>query len=275
MKYKRERFQKIYRNEYIRALYSLGCFYIEKPNIHWNEYICNKIKGKTFDISFSREDMQYIADGKELIQKCFTAETEVSLEEELDVSNLIKISNEWAVSSMDKMYRLGLAYLRMYYVKTVLKTDLDRSEQYRQSAEKYLLKAKKIGNEMRRTGRGKRDDWFISEKIAELYIISDQFDKAIQTTERAGASYIKNTYAIALLLSGSKENLAKAKETLKFAANDKFNKAKNISVVLLAYIYSKQDDLSELKELAIKEKDLLNGKSKRLLSILEIKEDSI
>lgn len=272
---KEERFQKIYRNEYIRSLYSLGCFYIENPNIHWNEYICYKINGQTFDISFSREDMQYIADGKELLEKCFAAETEISFDEELDVLKLIKMTNEWAVSPMDKMYRLGLVYLKMYYVKTVLKSDLDRSEQYRQNAEKYLLTAKKIGNEMRRTGLGKRDDWFISEKIAELYIISDKFDKAILTTERAGASYIKNTYAIALLLSGSKEDLAKAKETLKYAANDKYNKAKNMSVVLLAYIYSKQDDPSELKELALKENELFNGSSKKFLSILQIKEDLI
>lgn len=264
-----------YRNEYIKALYSLGSFYAEKPNLHWNEYVCYRISGQTAEIVFHTGELQYIADARDLLEKCFTAESDISLDDELDIPVLTKTTNEWAVSPMDKLYRLGLVYLNMYYVKKVFDDDQERMEQYRKKAEKYLYAAQRIGQEIRRQGLGRRDDWFISEKIARCHIISNQHSKAIRTIEKANASYIKNTYAIALLLSGSEENKQKARAALEYAAKDRNNKAINMTAVLLAYIYNQQDDPGDLKELTSNKEELFTESSKKLLSILGIKVDSL
>ena len=34
------KWENIYRNEYVKTLYCLGCYYIEKPEVLWNEYAC-------------------------------------------------------------------------------------------------------------------------------------------------------------------------------------------------------------------------------------------
>jgi len=122
-------------------------------------------------------------------------------------------------------------------------------------------------------GAGK-DDRFISERLARYYIIADQFNDAIRTIERIKRGYIINTYSIALLLSGSEANLARAEEALINAAGDKNNKAKNMSVALLAYIYNKKGEQSKLNQLALNENELFNGGSSRLLSILGVHEES-
>ncbi len=260
-----------YGKEYIRALYTLGCFFIEKPNMHWNEYACYRIKGLSPKIRF--EDLQYIADGRDLLEKCFAVETDMSLDGELDISQLAKMQGKWAISPADKLYRLGQVYLKMYYVKTVLNKEDERINQYQTNAKKYLTTAKNIGYELRKQRRGK-DDRFISERLARYYIIADQFNDAIRTIERIKRGYIINTYSIALLLSGSEANLARAEEALINAAGDKNNKAKNMSVALLAYIYNKKGEQSKLNQLALNENELFNGGSSRLLSILGVHEES-
>lgn len=266
----RDDLKKRYHKEYIRALYTLGCFFIKKPNMHWNEYACYRIKGLNPEISF--EDLQYLADGRDLLEKCFAVETDMSLAGELDISQLAKMQGKWAISPTDKLYRLGQVYLKMYYVKTVLNKDDERINQYQANAEKHLTTAKNIGYELRKQRRGK-DDRFISERLARCYIIADQFNDAIRTIERIKRDYIINTYSIALLLSGSEANLDRSEEALIHAASDKNNKAKNMSVALLAYIYNKKGEQSKLKQLALNESELFKGASSRLLSILGVTEE--
>ena len=63
---------------------------------------------------------------------------------------------------------------------------------------------------------------------------------------RAKAGYIINTYALAMLLSRSKENNDKARDALKAAANDRHNLAAGLSKVLLAYTLGGVYDLKNL-----------------------------
>ena len=267
-----DEYKKRYHNEYVKALYTLACFYMEKPKNHWNEYACCKIANKTLEISFKREDMQYIAKAKDLLEKCFRAETEIDLHEDFDITKLTKLTNQWNITPMDKLYRLGLIYLEMYFIKKIINNDLNSTVIYKENSKKYLMAARHIGEEMKRSKIAKRDTWFISEKIAWYYIISDQFNDAIQIIERGRAGYVINTCAVALLLSGQDSNVSKARESLKSASMDRYNLAKNLSVPLLAFIYHTQGNAEELTKLLVNQKGIIKGSSKRFLSIFGLNE---
>lgn len=260
---------KYYRKEYVKTLYSLGCYYIEKPKNIWNEYICCKLVNKKYVSESLREDMTYIANAKSYFEKCFVVETNTSLEDDINIDEFVGNLKDWAESPMDKLYRLGLVYHEMYLIKNIIsqKEDL-KVILYSQRCEKYLSAAKKIGDECKKRNLSGRNTWFISEKLARHYIVRGSYEKAIKLLENTRDSFIKNTYAMALILSDIADKNGRAEKTLLEANNDKFNKAIDISIILLTYVYKLSKNESKYNELIQNINEKLNSNSNKLLTIL-------
>ncbi len=262
-------YKKRYLNEYVKSLYSLGCYYLEKPQSIWNEYISRKLLHVKVEHYISKQDMEYIALAKDYFEKCLGAEDSYNFEEDTNIDHLIKISDNWAISSMDKFYRLGMTFFEMFFIRRLLCTEDERIENYKQKSEKYMNIAKGIGDKLRSKGLGARNTWFINEKLACYYILCDKYDNAIRLTERSHDSFIKNTYAIALMFSGTLVNYNKAEVVLKEAISDNYNKAKDTSISLLAVLYKLCDRESDLETLLMEYKDKMKSSGKRLIYIVE------
>ena len=189
------------------------------------------------------------------------------LDGDIDYIVLSRPDKKWSVSPMDKLYRLGQVYLEMFFIKNVINHKDDaRMEVYGRSCEKYLIAAKQVGDEIRRVGKSGRNTWFISERLARYYIIDGQYEKAVRLIEHARDSYIKNTYGIALLLSDMPDRFSKAETALKSAVNDKYNLAKDISIVMLAYVYKLSGNDDKLRKLLAENNGNLNDYSNNLAS---------
>jgi hypothetical protein len=266
--------KNIYRSEYVKALYCLGCYYIEKPKNIWNDFVCCKILNEEFDYSIPFNDIRHVAKAKEIFEKCFQAETDISLESELDVVTLSRFARDWAESPMDKLYRLGHVYLEMFFIKNIInQKDDPKVEAYGRSCERYLTLARQVGDELKRTRLSGRRTGFISERLAHYYIISDNYESAIRLIERSNESFIKNTYAIALLLSDRSDRFIKAEAVLSSAATDNYNQAKDISTALLAYVYTLSGNKEKLTQFTSRKK-ILNYAGNKLLLLLKEREGS-
>lgn len=261
--------RKAYRKTYIKALYSLGCYYIEKPIIAWNEFACYKLQKKKFNIYISHDDLKYISKARDIFEACFQKETNISLDDDLDCLQLLKASNEWAISPMDKLYRLGMVYLYIYFIKRILEGDSKKTENYGQKAEKYLSAAKSTGDGLKRTKVSRRDTWFIAEKLAWYYIFIENYNKAIQLIQHSHEGYIKNTYAIALMLSGSPDELSKAETVLNSEASNNKSKVQGTSLALLAHLYKLRGDKEKLESTLTRRMKNLSTSTQKLISILE------
>ncbi len=261
---------KYYRNEYVKTLYCLGCYYLEKPKNIWNDYVCCKILNEKFNYDVSHQDMQYIVKAKDFLEKCFLAESDISLEGELDFVTLARYGKDWAESPMDKLYRLGQVYLEMFLIKKIInqKDDL-KVEVYGNNCEKYLTAARQVGEEFKRTRISGRNTSFISERLAHYYIISGNYENAIKLIERPRESFIKNTYAIALLLSEQSDRFSKAEQALSLAAADNYNQAKDISIALQAYVYKLSGNQEKLTQFISDKKATLNSAGGKVLLLLE------
>lgn len=265
--------KKFYRKEYIKSLYRLSKYYFKSVKDPWNEYIGNKIVGVNIKLNYNNSDYQNILESLNLIEKCIKLLTNCELNEVEKIGKEIKKGNFWNGSPMDILYQVGNIYLLMYFIKLQLENHDERIDLYREFTEKFLKEAINLGNEIRRTSNN-RNTWFISEKLARYYIISGDYKLAIKLLEKPRDSYIKNTYAVALILEGSEESLSIAKQTLEGIIDDRYNKADSLTLFLLLYIYQLHDDYSEIEKIIARKSDLIT-KAHNLLSILGISEGGV
>lgn len=263
--------KKFYLNEYVKSLYCLGKFYLDKANINIDEYLFRTLIGDFSYKKYTKDDVISIPKAKELFEKCWYTETNLSLERSLDYSNLASYTGKWAISPIDKIYKVGCLYLNMYFVKKS-NNDINNVEEYRDKTFKYLNTCVNIGRELSKSKFGRRNYWFVNEKLATYYLISGDFEKATIAIQNARDSYIKNTYAIALILSNEKDNLVKAEKALELAVEDKHNLARNKSIALLAYVYNVQGKNNAFKSLIHKERSLVESSSKKYLEYLGLGE---
>lgn len=258
--------KKRYYKEYVRSLYQLGCYYLNKAETPFDEYACCKLVQVDYYNNMTVEDMKYLAEAKSIFEKCFEVQANIQPSTDLDFIKMAEESNNWYVSLMDILYRLGLAYCNMYFVKLTKDKEQVKLDEYRGKAEVYLLASRVVGDENRKIGN-KRNTEFINEKIAWYYILKEDYDKAIKIIERSRDSYIKNTYAIALMLSNVPDKYQKAEAALSSAENDRYNKAKDTSIVLMAYLYKLSEQQDKYKLIMLK-KDELSSSKKQILNPL-------
>lgn len=68
-----ESLKRRYRNEYVKALYTLGCHYIEKPKNRWYSFACCKMLGLRPDNYVAREEYEHISKARHYFEQCFNA----------------------------------------------------------------------------------------------------------------------------------------------------------------------------------------------------------
>lgn len=266
---KNEENKKRFFNEYVKSLYNLGCSLFEYCDLNNQEYVVSLIANKHIELRFKNLDS--LMEARYVFEKCFLAESDIPLNGDIFTDDLIRKCEKWAVSPIDKLYRLALVYSTMYYVKKIVNNYPGELEEYRMLAEKYFDSAINVGNVARKKGLSGRNTWFINEKAAMHYIISGDYSKAINLLGRAKDSYIIKTLFIAKLLSKNERDIKVSAEALKSAYADKYNKTKLLSGALLAFYYKSTNNIDELTKILEKEK--AEGKNK-YLSILGFSGDN-
>lgn len=248
------------RREYAKALFVLGGYYLDDAYLPVHEYFLRRIAGL-------EEDMRPIApiskldltSAVELLEKAFHAETDMRLNS-LDKAVLTEKHKEWTRSPVEKLYKLGCAHSAMAFV-SLAEGGTDQLKQHAGAALKYLQAAKDVADQSRDR---KRNTWHISEKLAWTYICLGQYDRAARLLSRAKAGYIVNTYAIALLLTGTAQSVKRAEEALSAAARDRRNLASGLSKVMLAYVRARRGEEYQPAE------KTLSAKNKRLAALLGV-----
>lgn len=241
------------RREYAKALFVLGGYYLDDAYLPVHEYFLKKITGEKGGVKIPAIAKMDADSAIENLEKCFSAETDMPLNR-LDTGELAASIKEWARSPIDKLYRLGCAYNDKAFIALAEGNGDNAAANAKKSV--YFFEAAKSVSDKCKDKR--RNTWHISEKAAWSYMHMGKSTKAAKLLENARAGYIKNTYAIALLLTGTKENSAKAKSALEAAAKDSHNLASGLTRLLLAY-------LSGQKSISSKN---MSSKNKRLAAIL-------
>ncbi len=220
------------KREYAKALFVLGGYYLDDAYLPLHEYYLRKAadaKGACTIQAISKLDLQ---SALELLEKCFYAETDMPLHK-LDIQALCAMQKEWTRSPAEKLYRLGCAYSGLAFLA---QASGDDPHVHAHKAITFLEAAKRVTEGFKDR---KHNTWHISEKIAWTYLHIGQYEKAARLLSRARAGYIINTYAIALMLTGTSDAWEKAKEALQSAARDRRNLAAGLSGLLYAYACKK------------------------------------
>lgn len=234
--------RKNYKNEYIKSCYCLGCYYLHKPDLHINEYLMAKISGVNYKPSINTNDVEDIASARKYLELCFHAESESEVFDELNVEDLLNQQNRWTISPMDILYKLGVVYMNMYYVKHNYSKDLESINTYREKALKLMNVTSQIASQGKRRKIIKRSTWFINDKYALLHIMDENYIDAINLIRNAKDGYMINTLSMAYLLEGKDDAYSRSLEKLKAASENKYNLAKAHSIALMLYIYKVQGD---------------------------------
>lgn len=257
---KEERKKEKDAREYTKALFVLGGHYLDDASLPIHEYCMYTIAGKENKTKIKTISKLNIESAIENLEKCYYAETNVPLAGKIDWSAFATDNKKWARPPVEKLYRLGCAYSARAFIELAADNE-KKSKEFADKAIKFLRGAKQVSDSLKDR---KRNTWHISEKIAWVYIFQKKYDMAAKLLERARAGYIINTYAIARMLCGSKENTAMAKAVLKKAAHSKNNLAVYLSLILYSYTLFKSGE----KTAAICQN--LSAKNKRIADILEV-----
>jgi hypothetical protein len=220
------------RREYAKALFVLGNYYIDDAYLPVHEYylrIIAESKTPCHIQTISKLDLNSAVD---LLEKCYRAETDMPLDK-IDTKVLAELQKEWTRAPSEKLYRLGCAYSGMAFVARATGKD---AKPHAQKALTFLEAAKHVTESY--TDR-KHNTWHISEKIAWTHIYMGQYERAAKLLVRARAGYIVNTYAIALMLTGTEDAYQKARQALQGAARDRRNLASGLSGLLYTYACKK------------------------------------
>lgn len=247
------------RREYTKALFVLGGHCIDEASLPLHEYYLRRIICSTKASTVSANSEKRLRCAVDYLGKCIDAETDMT-KDKLDTKALAALHNEWTRSPIEKLYQLGCAHSALAFVARVrekkedLKTHVQKAVYYLDAAAKTAMAS---------VDR-RRNTWHISEKLAWTHMHAGQYEKAAALLSRAKSGYIKNTYAIALLLCGKPEAQAKAAQALKAASADRRNLASGLSFVLLAYMQKQ----SAQKPVALPK--TLSAKNKRLAQLLKV-----
>lgn len=236
-----ENIKKRSRREYAKALFVLAGYYLDDAYLPVHEYFLGKIAEKRDAAVIQPISKMDIESAKENLEKCFAAETDMPLTK-LDTGLLAKEVRKWTKTPIEKLYRLGCVYNSLAFM-AVAEGNSDKAKTHAKAAIYYLEAAKGVSDKCEDR---RRNTWHISEKIAWTYIYMGKYARAADLIARAKSGYIINTYAIALLLTKSKENRDKAREALQTAVRDRHNLAAGLSKVLLAYARGGPSDIKNL-----------------------------
>ncbi len=251
--------KKANKREYAKALFVLGRYYLNDTNLPIHAYYLNKIAGKSPEVKIEKIDKLNIESARVHLKKSFAAESDISLNSAFSIKELAAAEKEWTNSPIKKLYHIGCMYCDTVFVMSA-QGSAEKAQQYAKKAIKILEGAKKTADSLKDR---KRNTWYISERIAWVYMHIGKYEVAAKLLKNARAGYVVNTYAIALMLCGE-DNKERASEVLKRAAGDKHNLASGLSKVLYAYAAAKPEQSAKIDAKEMSEKN------KKLAKILNI-----
>lgn len=94
-----------------------------------------------------------------------------------------------------------------------------------------------LRNELSKRGMKFRNTDYINNCLAKLNIIEAKYTEAIRNTRMNRSSYVRNTYAAALILTGDKNNIRESMKILEAIVKDRHNLSRSLSIALLAKAY--------------------------------------
>ena len=241
--------RKRYRKEYIKSLYQLGNAYYDMIFNTWDEaifafHLDEGIPERMQPPSFAYE----IDKGKkshEYFMRCWQADKPNDLY--LDETTLNRTPSEGVEEGVHRLYWLGKTAFSLYWLSSGYgQVETDEALIWQEKAEQYLTAALNLpwSSQKQRQKKG-----FIAELLARFYITKKQPQKSVRIVDqqqiRKPEAYIQQTYALALLLMGERE---KALQTLLNIANDRQNKAKWTTQLLIGCTLLEENSLKEAEE---------------------------
>jgi len=234
------------KKEYVGSFYHLGIYNVKKPATRWNEYICNLFDATITVQKFNKDEINNFKLAKGFFERCTEEQYNIKIGDEIEFSKLVSISRNADISPVDILYRRGQTYFLMSFAVWINQKDKEKSADYSRQAKEYLLEALNLANKLKSFKIFNRSTWHLSNLLAELYILEGNYKNAILQIEHAKDSYIKNTLGIAYLLS---EDYHNAERILLEARKDRYNLAKDSTLLFLAWLYQKLKNTQKLKEL--------------------------
>lgn len=198
------------KKEYIKTLYNLGVYYLEKPFNKWEELVNYLLSNKCnfISASYSTYDINDFNTSKTYFESCWSMLYEDNICFD-DAKINLKCSG-WYIDAFDILYRYGELNTFAYLSIKETETDyMSKREQHFNIAEQAFQAGLKIKNIKYKA------KIYIPEKLARLYILKGEYRKAIDIIEqcpyRQNDHYVINTIALAYFLQG---NMSKVKSLL-------------------------------------------------------------
>lgn len=230
------------KSEIIKALYNKGRAYENLYYNYWNEmvyksFLNNESKLITANVEIPNKHINYLRESINAFNKCWELSYGSRINRELDINDINRKSGNWPEEAADIIYRIGLINLHIYYaIMNDSRYSESKKKKYEELAEYYLKFASKVNCQNNWQVKQKA----IKEKLARLYIGVGKYEEAIKVIKAIKSKgiddYISNTLAIAYYYNGEYE---KAIETLINIHNNKYNKVKLYSKIILISSYIK------------------------------------
>jgi hypothetical protein len=253
-----------YRRNYAGSLYTLGQLYDDQVAVQWVELAWHRLIGIDYDYELNNQSLNLLTAALGTFHECFEAELDDDVEPHTELRQLIRISKKWHISLSDKLYRLGLTNLKLYFLKVLSQDNQSAFQANGESAEKYLKLAIQVAQQ---TG-DRRAYWYTADKLAWCCILSGKYQEAVQLTHSASDGYILNTCAIALLFIGTQDANQQAIQVLQRAIKARNHNTLHISQGLLALTYKLSGMDTEYRSLIAELGGNIPRTTKRLLSLL-------
>ncbi|GFR36223.1 hypothetical protein [Thermobrachium celere] len=187
------------RNEYLKSYYTLGSYYADK-----SKFSFKKFKSVVLNKNFTLDNIYYsdLQRALEYLSKCFELQYGQGVDSIFEEAFIYKVKNtynNWTNEPAEVLYWLGVTYMGIYTYIRHDKTIKDIQQTFIKRAKTCFEYALKL-NWKEPNKRTPKD--YIDEKLARLYILTGEYDKAIKQLEkyerRKGApEYIINTYLFA------------------------------------------------------------------------------
>lgn len=199
--------KKRYRNEYLKAYYTIGSYYGGRSKLNFSKFRDVVLSGVYVT---NERDYFVLNRAIDFLSKCFELQYGEDIEgifKNTSINDIVKTYSNWTNEPIEVLYWLGVTYMGMYVYERRGNVPKDKLKEYVQKSETCFKYALRLNwkEQNKRTPKN-----YIEEKLARLYILTEEYDKAIKLLEkyekRNGVSdYIVNTLLFAKQLANNRK----------------------------------------------------------------------
>jgi len=259
--------------EYVKALYNRGKAFDDMFYNYWNEVFYKTLindKENVFEevIRIGKKHVDYLKESKFNFEKCWRSEYHVEQNlENIKIDEVNKICGTWVEEASEKLYRLGITYLNIYWtIKDDKRYSKAKIDEYLEKSIGLFNKAKSVKTSNNLMLKRK----YISEKLARAYITKGEYNEAIMVLKNIKFGpvdqYVINTLALAYYLMKKYDNCIKILEPI---ARDKKNKVQLYSKLILGLSYYKLDKKNSALKIFIDIESNIHDKDAKINYFIE------